>query len=565
MIAEGLNPALILIVGGLLAPLLGGRVRAVFMLALPLLGIVQLCGMDYGSGGIVQIFQLNLITLRLDGLSFVFALIFLIASWLGVIYALHQRDTMQDVAALVYAGAAIGATLAGDLITLFIYWELTALGSVFLIWARRTERATRAGLRYLVIQIGSGVLLLAGATIHLRATGSIAFDHLGLDAPGGLLIFVAFGIKCAFPLLHNWLQDAYPEATVTGTVVLSVFTTKLAVYALARGYAGTEILIYIGATMTVFPIFFAVIENDLRKVLSYSLNNQLGFMVVGIGVGTELALNGTVAHAFCHILYKALLFMSMGAVLFRVGTAKASELGGLYKSMPLTAGFCIVGSLSISAFPLFSGFVSKALIMTAVLEEHYPVVWLALLFASAGVLDHSGIKIPFFSFFYHDSGKRCAEAPANMLIAMGIAAAACVALGLFPQALLYPLLPHAVDYAPYTLTHILTQSQLLLFAALAFVTLMKTGLYPAEIPSVNLDFDWFYRRLLPAASARVWTLALRGWEAFNAGAARRVEALIAVLSRHHGPHGLLAATWPSGSMVLWAVLLLGVCLVFYYL
>lgn len=564
MIAEGLNPALILIVGGLLAPLLGGRVRAVYMLALPLLGIVQLCGMDYGSGGIVPLFDLHLITLRLDRLSFVFTLIFLIASWLGVIYALHQRDTMQDVAALVYAGAAIGAVLAGDLVTLFIYWELTAISSVFLIWARRTASSTQAGLRYLVIQVGSGVILLAGTIIHLRATGSTAFDHLGLETPGGLLIFIAFGIKCAFPLLHNWLQDAYPQATVTGTVVLSAFTTKLAVYALARGYAGTEILIYIGATMTAFPIFFAVIENDLRKVLAYSLNNQLGFMVVGIGIGTELAINGTAAHAFCHILYKALLFMSMGAVLHRVGTIKASELGGLYKSMPLTAAFCIVGSLSISAFPLFSGFVSKALIMTAAAEEHHTWVFLVLVFASAGVLDHSGIKIPFFSFFYHDSGKRCAEAPTNMLIAMGLTALACVLLGIFPQWLLYPLLPYVVDYVPYTTTHVLSQLQLLLFAALAFTTLMKLGWYPPEIPSLNLDFDWIYRKFLPAVTVRAWGTLEQGWECLNGMLARQFESMVRALSRHHGLHGKLAATWPTGSMVLWVTVLLAACLIFYY-
>lgn len=564
MIAEGLNPALILIIGGLLAPLLNGRMRAVYLLALPLLGILQLCGMDYGSSGVFPLFELNLTTLRLDRLSFIFALIFLIASWLGVIYALHQRDTLQDVSALVYAGAAIGAVLAGDLITLFIYWELTALSSVFLIWARRTDAALKAGLRYLVIQIGSGVLLLAGTIIHVRATGSIAFEHLGLDAPGGLLIFIAFGVKCAFPLLHNWLQDAYPQATVTGAVVLSAFTTKLAVYALARGYAGTELLIYIGATMTVFPIFFAVIENDLRKVLAYSLNNQLGFMVVGIGVGTELALNGTAAHAFCHILYKALLFMSMGAVLFRTGTIKASELGGLYKSMPLTAGFCIVGSLSISAFPLFSGFVSKSLIMAAVAEQHYPWIFLVLLFASAGVLDHSGIKIPFFSFFYHDSGKRCAEAPTSMLVAMGLTALVCVLLGLFPQWLLYPWLPYAMDYAPYTMSHVLSQTQLLLFAALAFTTLMKLGWYPPEIPSVNLDFDWTYRKLLPAVTVRVWGGLDQAWKCLTDTVGRQVKAVIQFLSLHHGLHGQLAVTWPTGSMVLWAVLLLGACLVFYY-
>ena len=241
MIVDGLNPAYILILGGLLVPFLRGTARRAFMLTLPLLGILQLWGLPYGEMGLVQIFDLQLITLRLDSLSFIFALIFFIASWLGVIYALHVDDTLQHLAALIYAGAAIGAALSGDLVTLFIYWELTAIASVFLIWARRTEHAFKVGLRYLIIQIGSGVILLAGVVIYANATGSIAFNQIGLDAPGGWLIFIAFGIKCAFPFLHNWLQDAYPEATVTGTVILSAFTTKLAVYSLARGFAGTEL------------------------------------------------------------------------------------------------------------------------------------------------------------------------------------------------------------------------------------------------------------------------------------------------------------------------------------
>ena len=252
--------------------------------------------------------------LRIDRLSLVFGTIFHIAAFINVIYALHVKDDTQHVAGLIYVGSAIGAVFAGDLISLFVYWELSAISSVFLIWCRRTEQAYSAGMRYLIIQVGSGVLLLAGALLYWHETGSIAFNYLGLNGLGNTLIFLAFGIKCAFPLLHNWLEDAYPEATVTGTVFLSAFTTKLAVYALARGFPGTEILIPIGALMAAFPIFFAVIENDLRRVLAYSLNNQLGFMVVGVGIGTELSLNGTAAHAFSHILYKALLFMSMGAV-----------------------------------------------------------------------------------------------------------------------------------------------------------------------------------------------------------------------------------------------------------
>ncbi len=562
---EGLNPALILVCGSLFALLVPqGLVRNGFLLILPALSLIQLLGLPDGQYAQVALFNLTLTTLRLDGLSFAFALVFHIAALLAVIYAWNLRDPVQQVVGLLYPGAALGVVLAGDLVTLFVCWELAAISSVFLIWARRTGRAYRAGLRYLVIQVGSGVLLLAGIIVHIQATGSVAFDHLGLGSPGATLMLVAFGIKAAFPLLHNWLQDAYPEATVTGTVVLSAFTTKMAIYALARGFAGTELLITIGTVMAMFPIFYAVIENDLRRVLAYSMNNQLGFMVVGIGIGTPLALDGAVAHAFADILFKALLFMSMGAVLLRVGTVNGSELGGLYKSMPLTTVFCIVGAASISAFPLFSAFVTKSLILEAAAREGHWIPFLFLLFASAGVFHHAGIKIPYFAFFAHDSGIRCREAPMPMLVAMGIAAALCIGIGVFPD-VLYAILPYSVDFDPYTTTHIITQLQLLAWSALAFSVLVRTGIYPPELRSVNLDFDWTYRRLLPVASNRIWALALRVWEAFNAGAERRVEMLIAALSRHHGPRGLLAVTWPSGSMALWAVLLLGVCLVFYYL
>ena len=463
----------------------------------------------------------------------------------------------------VYGGSGLGAVFAGDLLTLFIFWELTAVSSVILIWARRTERAFRAGMRYVVIQLGSGMLLLAGVALRFEAGESLHFDRIGLDGTGGVLILAAFGIKCAFPLLHNWLQDAYPEATVSGTVVLSAFTTKLGIYALARGYPGTEMLIWVGALMTAFPIFYAVIENDLRRVLAYSVNNQLGFMVVGIGIGTELALNGAVAHAFADILFKMLLFMSMGAVLLRTGTVNGTDLGGLYKSMPFTAGFCIVGAASISAFPLFSGFVTKSMVMSAAAIEGHTFVWLVLLFASAGVFHHAGIKIPYFAFFAHDSGIRCREAPLNMLIAMGIAAVLCVGIGSFPAAL-YAVLPFAVDYVPYTATHVMDQLQLLVFSALAFSVLMRTGIYPPELKSVNLDFDWSYRKLAPAfvgAVGRTLSASLAAWGAFVASVSGWT---LRVLRRHHGPDSTLARTWPTGSMALWVMILLLAYLVAYY-
>ena len=558
------SPGLILILGALLVPVLRGWARSIYMLALPVAAFVHLVALPYGAFGQLEFLGFSLVTLRIDRLSSIFGYVFLIAALISVIYALHVRDAVQHTASLVYAGSAVGAVFAGDLVTLFVYWEGTAIASVALIWARRTEASYHAGMRYLIVQVLSGLLLFFGVLLQYRATGSIAFDAIGLQTQAGVLIFLAFGIKCAFPLLHNWLQDAYPEATVTGTVWLSAFTTKLAVYSLARGYAGTEILVPIGAAMTAFPIFYAVIENDLRRVLAYSLNNQLGFMVVGVGIGTELALNGTAAHAFCHILYKALLFMSMGAVLFRVGTVKGSELGGLYKSMPWTTGFCIVGAASISAFPLFSGFISKSLILSATMKEGYFWTWLVLLFASAGVFHHSGIKIPYFAFFAHDSGKRCEEAPFNMLVAMAITAALCVGLGVMPG-LLYAILPFAVDYHPYSLDHVVTQLQLLLFSALAFTVLMRTGLYPPELKSVNLDFDWAYRRLGKSALLALASIV----ETIGSGSARAitrtVSAFLSRLYRHHGPQGVLARTWPTGSMAFWATFLLAAYLIVYYL
>jgi multicomponent Na+:H+ antiporter subunit D len=381
-----------------------------------------------------------------------------------------------------------------------------AISSTFLVWARRTDKAMASGFRYLIIQMSSGMLLLAGAALLIYQTGDARFEYIGLgglefDNLASWLIFLAFGIKCAFPLFHNWLTDAYPEATPTGTVFLSAFTTKAAIYCMARGYPGTEILVYIGMVMTCFPIFYAVIENDLRRVLGYSTINQLGFMVCGIGIGTALSINGAVAHAFTDVIFKGLLFMSMGAVLHMTGRMNGSELGGLYKTMPKTTILCIIGAASISAFPLFSGFVSKSMVMSAALAEGYHGVWLALLFASAGVFHHAGIKIPYFAFFAHDSGIRVSDPPNNMLIAMTIAALLCIFIGTNPQ-LLYSLLPNTVEYTAYDMTHVLAQVQLLFFSALAFVWLQKQGLYPPELRSINIDVECLYRKLFPS----VWKI-----------------------------------------------------------
>ena len=547
-------------IGALVVAVLPQRLRPVVALGVPVIGGWSLVGLPQGLLWTTNLFGYALAPVRVDDLSLLFGYLFHIAAFIAGLYALHVRDPAQQVAAMVYAGAALGAVFAGDLLTLFVFWELMAVSSAVFIWARRAERSLAIGLRYLIFQIGSGALLLAGALMLVDEGTGLAFTHLSADRPATWLILIAFGIKCAFPLLHGWLTEAYPEATPTGTVYLSVFTTKVAIYAMARGFAGTEALIYVGAVMTCFPIFYAVIENDLRRVLAYSMVNQLGFMICGIGIGTELALAGAVAHAFNDVIFKGLLMMSMGAVLHMTGRVNGSALGGLYKSMPVTTGLCLVGAASISAFPLFSGFVSKALVMSAVVEQGHTAVWLALLFASAGVFHHAGIKIPYFAFFAHDSGIRTTEPPLNMLLAMGSAAILCVAIGCAPG-LFYQLIPYEIDYLPYTADHVITQLQLLLFSALAFAWLNLSGRYPPELPSVNIDVDWLYRRgakqLLIAAGRLLAPVPASGrqvWRVARLGSSR-------LLARWHGPEAYLARSWSTSAMVLAALVILAWLLV----
>ncbi|MDC3140781.1 Na(+)/H(+) antiporter subunit D [Alphaproteobacteria bacterium] len=488
-------PGFIMIIGALLIPFLPHIIRQIYMMILVLISAYSLT-LGFGIHSTINVMGFDFILFQSDSLTLPFALIFHIAAALNVIYGAHEKQWKQHVSIMSYSGAAIAAVHAGDLFTLFVWWEATAFTSVFLILAGNTYRSYRSAFRYILIQVTSGMFLLAGAIILLINDGSALLTKFDINSLYGQLIFIAFGIKAAFPLLNGWLQDSYPEASEIGTVALSTFTTKLAIFCFAKCFAGTELLIVIGAIMTFYPIFFAVIENDLRRVLTYSLNNQLGFMIVAIGIGTELAINGAVAHAFAHILYKGLLFMGMGAVLFRVGTCKASELGGLFKYMPITAVCTIIGAISISAFPLFSGFVAKSLIMSALGKEGLVLVYFMLLFASAGVLHHSGIKIPFFAFFAHESGIKTKEAPLNMIIAMVIASALCILIGIFPSTF-YQILPYEINYQPYDFSHVVGQLQLLTFAAFAFICLWHFKIYPPELNSTVLNSDWVYRKMIP--------------------------------------------------------------------
>jgi len=560
MASAWLHPGLVVVVAGFALALLGGRARAALALLAPLAALGLILAAPAGVAWSGTWLGLEVRPLAYDALSRLFAVIFAIMAFAGALFALNQPSRLELPAAFVYAGAAIGATLAGDLVTLFVCWELMAVGSTLVIWSAGGG-AYRASMRYLAIHLLGGVLLFAGIAGHVAATGSTGFERMALDSPAHWLILAGFLVNAGAPPLSAWLPDAYPEASWSGMVFLSAFTTKTAVYVLLRGFPGTELLVWVGLFMVFYGIVYALLENDMRRILAYSIVNQVGFMVTGIGIGTEMALNGAAAHAFTHIIYKALLLMSAGSVLYATQKRKCTDLGGLFRTMPLTAFCGTIGALAISSFPLTSGFVSKSMISQAAGDEHLLWVWLALAAATAGVFLHAGIKFPWFVFFQKDSGLRPAEPPLNMRLAMLLFAALCVGLGIFYRPL-YALLPFSTGFVPYTGSHVVVQLELLLFSGLAFFVMLPML---RRTLTITLDADWLYRRLAPVLVAACG-LALHAM-AQLLGTARDsgMRRIVAATHALHGPQALFARTWTTGGMALWAALLLAGYLLVVYL
>ena len=484
------HPAIILILGALLVPFFKGKAKSWYVILLPAAAFYLITQLETGASWQFHFFGFDLTFLRVDKLSKVFGYIFTMNAVAAFVYAFYMKDSTQHMAALFYIGSSLGVVFAGDLVSLYFFWEIMAVSSTFLILARKTQKSEAAAMRYVLVHIFGGLCLLAGIILYITETGSVTFDPMTERNLANYLILGGILLNAAVPPIHAWLPDAYPEATVTGGVILSAYTTKTAVYTLVRGFPGWEILIVVGCVMMIYGIIYALLENDMRRILAYSIINQVGFMVCGVGIGTMMSINGTVAHAFCHIIYKALLWMSAGSVLYMTGKSKCTDLGGLYKTMPWTLIFGAIGALSISSFPGTSGFTSKSLIIEGAVHQHLLWVWLILEVASAGVFLHAGIKFPYFVFFAKDKGLRPGETNKSMLTAMAFMAFMCIFLGVYPKPL-YDLLPFAVHYNAYTFNHVLAQLQLLMLSALVFflfLSLLK------RTETISIDTDWLYRK-----------------------------------------------------------------------
>ena len=496
------HPSLILIIGALLLPFIRGPFRQPYLMIVPIITFINVVYLGFSPGvyGEVSFLDWQLIFGRVDSLSNVFAFIMALMAIIGTLYGLHVKDEWQHIAAWFYVAGSLGAIYSGDYLSLFLFWEMMAFASTFLVWFNRDDAdAPAAGFRYLLVHTFGGLLLLMGFVLRYQATGSIAFELLDYENSRlyTWLIMSGLMLNAAVVPLHSWLPDAYSKATITGSVFMCAFTTKTAIYALARACAGFDILIYLGVGMALYGIIYAIIENDIRRLLGWEIISQVGYMVAGVGIGTALAINGTAAHAFAHILYKGLLFMGAGAIIHATGKSKFTELGGLYKKMPLTMLFMLIGGISVSAFPFFSGFVSKSIIIAASYQEHLLVIGFLLTMVSAGTFLVAGLRLPYLLFF---SENRCDEStfekatdpPWNMLLAMIAAGLLCFVIGSYLP-FLYSMLPYQdiAYYAPYDSYHLSETLQILAFTGLGFM-LFKNRI-GARV-TINLDLDWFYRR-----------------------------------------------------------------------
>lgn len=482
-------PGLILIVGAIALLVIPRKFRSISFLIFSALTFCWMLFLQRDNNLMIQFLGYDLIITQIDQLSLCFGYIFAIITFIGGIFGFHIKNTAEQVCTLLYAGSAICVVFCGDLFTLIFFWEIMALSSVYLIWARGTSLSRGAGFRYLMVHLFGGSVLLAGIFLYINQTGSIAFDKFDASI-GSYLILFGFCLNAAVPPIHAWLADAYPEGTITGSVYLSAYTTKTAVYVLARGFAGWEILIWAGAIMAVYGVIYAVVQNDIRRILAYHIISQVGYMVCGVGIGTAIAISGAVAHAFTHILYKALLFMGTGSVLYATGHSKLTQLGGLYRSTPLLFWLFIIGAFSIAGLPLFSGFVSKSIVIYSAELSHLNVIVILLYLASVGTFLSIALKLAYFTWFGPDRNLSPQPIPAGMYIGMGVSALACLIIGIYPP-ILYNILPYTVEYQPYNFQHILGTCIMFVFTGFGF-WLMRRKL--GGEPAIVLDTDWFYRR-----------------------------------------------------------------------
>ena len=428
-------PSFIFLIGGIFTFLFKERLIKLIPIFTPIIAFISLASLSPGDTLSYSFLLTTLEFLHVDSLSLLFGYLFVGLAFLAFMYGIKVAKWSEYAAALFYIGSALSIIFTKDLVTLYIFWELMAVSSVFLILLTHQGSSIKSALRYIIVHLVGGLILLAGIILYYKVTGSFLFKAMSLDSLPTILIFIGFLINAAAVPFSSWLSDSYPESTIMGGVILSSITTKTAIYVLLRGFSGTDALIWIGAITGVFGVVYGLLENNIRRSLSFSVINQVGFKLVGIGIGSPLAIAGVCAHVFCGVIYNSVLWMTSGTLIKTTGKTTFTELNGIVRKLPLTFIFALVGALSIASFPFTSGYISKTVILKAVEYEHLFVPWLLLEFASFGVILFITVKYLYYGFIINNTN---IETKADqsfkfpfMTISTAIAAVLCIALGLF--------------------------------------------------------------------------------------------------------------------------------------
>jgi formate hydrogenlyase subunit 3/multisubunit Na+/H+ antiporter MnhD subunit len=487
------HPSILCFLGAILVLLVRKPVRRYLLPLSGLLSLAAVLALPMGYGWKVEILPgMNLVPLQVDALSSFAGIIFTIVGLCALLFAVKMEGRVPSSAALGYMGAALGVVYAGDLFTVFLFWEILALTSVILIWYGDRPGSKGAGYRYILYHALGGSFLLGGVILQYVSTGSLA---LGVFSGGTALVFLllGIGINAAFIPLHIWLPDAYPEATVFGSVFLSIFTTKTAVYLLARTCPGIEVVALMGGIMAVYGAIYALFQDDVRRILSYSIVSQVGFMLAGIGIG-GLGVEGGLTHLASDLLFKTLLFMSVGLLVLQTGKNRLSELAGSLRQRPVIGILCGIGALSLAGIPGFCGFVSKGLLLEAVHEAHFDLLGSLLLLVSVITLAYTARLLYYLVLPVTDSpGDR--SVPPFLLLGMGGLAAGCLIVGLFPESLLQ-MFPDWIRYTPFTLSHMTETAAVILAGGMILV--VRERLLPSRgaLPDIDLLYRALGRRSL---------------------------------------------------------------------
>ncbi len=529
--SSSIHPGIFLIFAGIITAAVPKKVRRVLLVLCPAAALLAALCIPVG---IQLVFSFagnyNFVYLQLTQQNYIFLVVFAMTALVNGIYAAQNDSRLEAFASMGYAGSALGVTLAGDWLTLLLFWELMAVTSLFLIWGQKRKEATAAGFRYILMHMFGGSLLLFGIALE-TAKGNYLIANLtaGPHDAAFWLIFAGVAVNAAFVPLHAWVPDAYPQSSVTGGNYLCAFTTKVAILCLARVFAGFDFLLIAGLIMIFYGAIFALMENDMRRLLSYHIISQLGYMVTDLSFQGTTAVSAAGALAAGNVIYKSLLFMCAGAVMYATGKRKISELGGLARKMPLTCVVFFIAAFSIAGAPPFAGFTLKSLsILTAQEAGNHLVVWLMV---AGNILTVMSIafKMGYFVFF----GKERADVevgrvPLNMKIAMLIGAANCIWIGFLPQFVYRRFMPYPVDYHPYHLGHILEYVMLITSVLIAFLMYLDKM---APHDTITLDVDWFLRRPFKRAVYAIsWGVCALQYICANLG--RELYHWIQVITHH---------------------------------